>query len=208
MTVAFYHAAPKVTPHVALAARLITSVRKAMPGVPIWHLTDAITKPIDGVDGYLRHQEPMPPALARVKQYTTVVGDWLFVDTDVVIQRDVRDVFAQPFDIAVATREGTLKPSEVGRKFMARMPYNCGAVFSRSAAFWQSAYERMVEYSPKRQAFMGDQQALCDTIATGLFNVTVLPNGYNYPPFEQDEDVRDKAILHFKGSRKAWMLAA
>lgn len=208
MTVAFYHAAPKVTPHVKLAERLIASVRKAMPGVPIWHFTDATTLPVAGVDGCLRHQEPMAPALARVKQYTSVVGDWLFVDTDVIVRQDVRSVFKQPFDVAVATRKGTLKPSEVGTKFMARMPYNFGAVFSRSAAFWQSAYERMTEMSAKRQAFMGDQQALCDTIATGLFDVAVLPNGYNYPPLSEDEDVRDKSILHLKGRRKAWVLAA
>ncbi len=206
MIVAFYHAAPRVTPHVQLAERLIASVRQAMPGVSIYHFTDADTRSIDGVDVCLRHAALMPPALARVQQYATVDGEWLFVDTDVIVQRDVRDVFSKPFDVAVATREGTLKPSEVGTSFMARMPYNFGAVFSRSAAFWRSAYERMLDYSAKRQAFMGDQQALNDTIATGLFNVTVLPNGYNYPPFAKDEDVRDKPILHMKGARKAWAI--
>lgn len=207
MTVGFYHAAPTVTPHVAFAERLIASVRQAMPGVAIWHFTDLETPAIAGVDYVDRYRWASAVALARMQSYARP-GEWLFVDTDVIVQRDVRHVFDQPFDVAVATREGTLKPTEVGTKFMAAMPYNMGAVFSRCALFWAKAVERMATYSAKRQKWMGDQQALNDTIRDGGFSVAVLSNAYNYPPVSRDDDVRDKAILHFKGPRKAWMVAA
>ena len=207
MTVGFYHAAPTVTPHVAFAERLIASVRQAMPSVAIWQFTDLETPAIAGVDRVDRHQRPSAVALARMQSYVRP-GDWLFVDTDVIVQRDVRHVFDQSFDVAVATREGTLKPTEVGTKFMAAMPYNLGAVFSRCAWFWAKAVERMAGYSATRQHWMGDQQALNDTIRDGGFAVAVLSNAYNYPPASREEDVRDKAILHFKGPRKTWMGAA
>jgi hypothetical protein len=53
---------------------------------------------------------------------------------------------------------------------------------------------------------MGDQEAMNATIAGADYCVRVLPNIYNYPPKSKTDDVRDKAILHFKGPRKAWAL--
>lgn len=185
---------------------LIASIRRAMPGVPIVHLTDLQTCKIAGVDEVVRAFDA-PLALGCVRAYASCEGEWLFVDTDVIVQQDVRHVFEAPFDIAVATRDGTLKPDEVGTKFMARMPYNKGAVFSRSPAFWQSAVERLEGMSVKQQAWMGDQLAMCETIQSSMFMVRILPNRYNYPPHQQFEDLRDKAILHFKGPRKVWIRA-
>jgi hypothetical protein len=208
MKVGFFHVDRGDTPHRALAARLIASVRRAMPDVAIAHLTDARTAPIAGVD-HLVVRPSGPIALNCLEHYAGCEGEWLLVDTDVLIQRDVREVFARDraFDIAVADRDGTLLPHEIGTKFMARMPYNKGAVFSRSPEFWRAATERLRQLSHRRQEWMGDQEAMCDVIAAGAFKVAVLPAAYNYPPKRRDEDVSAVSILHFKGSRKAWMLS-
>jgi hypothetical protein len=207
MTVGFYYAGPAGTDHVRLAGLLLASVRRSMPGVEVVQFTAPGSAAIAGVD-HMVVDPPAPLALARLRAYAACFGDWLLVDTDVVIQRDVRAVFDAPaFDIAVADRSASLRAKEIGSKFMTRMPYNAGAVFSRTAAFWQAAAAALEQASPKRQAWMGDQQAMCDVIAGGAFRVRVLPSGYNYSPHDRDEDLAEQAIVHFKGpNRKAWLL--
>ncbi len=151
---------------------------------------------------------PGPVALNSLEAYAiSGAGDWLFVDTDVEIRSDVRHVFDDPdFDVAVATREGTLLDKEVGTKFMARMPFNKGAVFSRCSAFWKAAAAHLRTLKPEQQAWMGDQVAVNHVIGSGQFRVKVLSNAYNYPPKSKTDDVSQKHILHFKGPRKAWAL--
>lgn len=205
MKIGFFHAAAVETAHVQLARILIRSARCWMPPVPIVQFTDLTTPAIADVDEVVRRPTG-PIALRCLEAYASADdGEWLFVDTDVVIQRDVRWVFQSAFDIAVASREGTLRPKEVGTKFMAQMPYNKGAVFSRTPAFWSAAVEQLRAMSEKRQAWMGDQLAMNAVIASGRFEVQVLAPRYNWPPHHED-DTHDKAILHFKGPRKAWML--
>lgn len=207
MKLGFFHVTVTNTPHVKLAGALIRSVRRSMPTVEVVHLTDQATERIPGTDRVVR-LSPAPIALGCLEAYAACEGEWLFVDTDVIVQRDVRWIFDRPFDIAVARRDGTLKASEMGTKFMTSMPYNKGAVFSRSPAFWQAAAAHLRTLSAKRQEWMGDQAAMCAVIASGAFRVEVLPARYNYPPQHQDEDVNAQAILHYKGPRKAWMLEA
>lgn len=205
MKIGFFHVGRGVTPHVQLAQVLIVSARRWMPNVEIVHFTDSDTRAIVGVNE-VRRQPAGPVALSCLEAYASAGdGDWLFVDTDVVIQRDVRWIFDRSFDIAVASREGTLLEKEVGGKFMASMPYNKGAVFSRSPVFWCEAAAYLRTLSPKRQEWMGDQVAMNAVIATKCFNVEILDPRYNWPPKTKD-DIHDKAILHFKGKRKAWML--
>lgn len=205
MKVGFFHASTDATVHTALAKILIASVRRAMPGVAIVHFTDMNTKAIDGVDDVHR-REAGPIALSVLEHYASVAGDWLFVDTDVVVLRDVQHVFHDPiFDIAVATREGTLKDSEVGTKFMASMPFNKGVVFSRARDFWMAAASLLRRETEKQQTWMGDQRAMNDVIAAGRFAVKILAAGYNYPPKFIGQPVRAHHILHFKGPRKSWM---
>lgn len=186
MKVGFYHTGPP-SPY---AAAMVASVRRVMPDVDVAQLP--------APDG--------PIARAVLEAYASVEGEWLFVDTDVILQEDVRSIFDQPFDVAVATREGTFRPGEDGSKFMTRMPFNKGVVFSRSQPFWRAALDRITEMKPAAQGWMGDQQAMCDVIASGAFRVVTLPNRYNYPPQFRGEPVADKAALHFKGPRKPWML--
>jgi hypothetical protein len=165
---------------------MLRSVRRSMPSVKIARLESP--------------EQPM--ALAILDSRSRVSGEWLFLDTDVLVRKDVRQVFDGAFEIAVADRVGTF---EAGDAFMARMPYNSGVAFSRSQAFWQACVARCWSYKPGRQAWMGDQQAMNEVIATQVFSLAVVPSAYNYPPQSPDEDVSDKAILHLKGRRKKWL---
>lgn len=218
MNVGFYHVGRGDEREArARIGLMVASVRRGIPSALITQFTDLTTARIKGIDDIVR-RNVLPIALGCVDAYASVTGEWLFLDTDVVVQSDVRGVFYQLlegpprgrvmpayFDIALADRRGTLREADTG-KSIRQMPFNKGVVFSKSQAFWIAVQQRLAELSEKRQGWMGDQQAMCDTIASGLFNVRVLPSTYNYPPHRHDEDVRDKHILHFKGKeRKAWM---
>ena len=207
MTVGFYHSARKHTDHMICALRLLRSVRQNLPGVDVVQFTTPESVRVSGVDD-VRVLADGPVALNTLEAYGSCSGEWLFTDTDVLVQRDVRDVFDRPFDVAVAERDGTytgrdLKP---GRTFMKVMPYNKGAVFSRSPEFWRAALAVAERYPERKREWMGDQLAMNQVIAGGQFDVAVLPNSYNYPPRTRIEDVRDKHITHWKGGRKLWLL--
>jgi hypothetical protein len=209
VNVGFYHAGESEQ-HLRLVRRLIDSVDMYMPGVG----AVAFTEPVG--DFLVAMLAPdmrvlMPPgavALCCLEAFASVFGDWLFVDTDVEIRSDVRHVFEdKDFDIAVATREGTLLEKEVGTKFMARMPVNKGSVFSRSQAFWQACAEYCRTLPDKQQNWMGDQVAVNYVISSGQFKVKILPNAYNYPPKSKTDDLSGKHIVHYKGpNRKKWAL--
>jgi lipopolysaccharide biosynthesis glycosyltransferase len=203
VTVGFYHAGLPS----AHAAAMVASVGRVMPGVEVAQFSPPDTAVVPGVSAL--RVRPTQPKIARavIEAYASVSGEWLFLDTDVIVQQDVSDVFRQAFDVAVATREGTFKDAaEEASGLMARMPYNKGVVFSRSCLFWANVLVAIDGLKDGAQHWMGDQQAMCDVIAAGAFAVRTLPNTYNYPPKSLHDDVRDKACVHFKGPRKAWML--
>lgn len=194
----------------ACAKALAQSVRRTMPRVPVVHFTDDQSPAAEGVDQVLRlPKEPM--ARLRMKHHASVSGDWLFVDTDVLIQQDVRRVFDRAFDLAVTIRDWPHVKAAPG--FTERMPFNMGVVFSRCAAFWDDCY-RMLQEKPKDlQRWMGDQEVFCDLIAMGRYRVEdVSGTRYNFPPTPEADPKfqsleRDAAILHFKGpQRKVAML--
>jgi len=210
MNVGFYHITREDTRSSTMPDLMVRSVRRHMPDAWIVQFGTDLSMRLTDVNYFVR-RAPLPMALALIeyKKFISVTGeDWLFLDTDVVVQRNVSEVFDdREFDLAVATREGTMRPHEVGSRFMARNPYNCGAIFSRSAEFWRHAYAR-AEQHIGRHDWGCDQEAMCQVIASERYRVKVLPNDYNYPPHSADEDVSAKAIVHYKGSRKKWMRAA
>lgn len=206
MNIGFYHAGRgderDTRSRIAL---LMQSIRHWMPDVKVTQFTDLTTQPVKGTDAIVR-RGVLPLALACIDAYASVEGEWLFLDTDVLIQDDVTRIFRQSFDIAVSDRRGTFRAQDLGSKALAAMPYNKGAVFSRCQAFWKLALATIESYAERRQGWMGDQVAMCEVIASGRFKVQILPSRYNYPPHRHDEDVSDKAIIHLKGKeRKFWM---
>lgn len=207
MTVGFYHSAAKHTDHMICALRLLRSVRQNIPGVNVVQFTTPESVRVSGVDD-VKVLPDGPVALNTLKAYASCSGEWLLTDTDVLVQRDVRHVFDRSFDVAVAERDGTFtkRDHKDGRQFMKVMPYNKGAVFSRSPEFWQMALAYCENYPQAKREWMGDQFAMNQVIQSGRFRVEVLPNSYNYPPRTKVEDVKDKHITHWKGNRKMWLL--
>lgn len=196
------------TMNLVLADMLIRSVRKAMPSVPITQFTDRQSPAIVGVDDVRRLDSTEKMAVQCVTHYAACEGDWLLVDTDVVIREDVQSVFDDLFDVAVTNRDGTLVDGEEDMAMMQAMPHNIGVVFSRCPAFWVAVNEKLKTMEEKKQQWMGNQYAACELIKEGTFNVKILPGvQYNYAAHTKLDSCDRASIVHYKGRfRKKMML--
>lgn len=197
---------------VTCAEALIDSAKRTMPTVPVVQFTDETTEAVEGVDE-VRRKPAEPMAVLRMRHHASVEGDWLFVDSDVIFQREVQHVFADRFDVAITTRNWShLKPA-VG--FSERMPFNVGVVFSRCRPFWKRVLERVTAMPDDAQQWMGDQQAVCDVVADRKlrFHVKFLKGSkYNLPPSMEDGNAlsaeleRKANIIHYKGTERKALL--
>jgi hypothetical protein len=185
--------------HLHIAKHLIKSCQKVMPDVEVFQLTDDKTPALAEA---IRIGGDIPMAVRRITHHSTLEGDWLFVDTDCVIRKDVRSVFDDPFEIAVTDRKGSIwEKSPYGMV----MPYNMGVTFSRSPGFWKIVLENLLTLPEKYQQWEGDQRVVCEMIRAG-FPVKVLPGKvYNYTPEVRGDKAEHAAILHLKGPRKHWI---
>lgn len=206
MKIGFYLSEGKKSTAYILADVMLRSARKVMPGIEVVQFSDEHSSRLWGVDSIVRKEGKNTMRL-RLEHYQTP-GEWLFLDTDLVVQADVSHVFANDFDVAVSDREGSMLPGEMGGEFMRRMPFNLGAVFSRSPEFWREALKRFDSYPDNLKGeIISDQLAVNETINESAFKVKVLPGArYNLSPREEGQDVREAAIVHYKGQRKFWML--
>lgn len=183
----------------SLAARV---AKLTMPEAEVCHLTDTDTPMLEGADRTVRMERNVPMAVFRM-QHHQAEGEWLFIDTDVLIHRDIQSVFNDSFDIAIASR---VKGDGADGPAFAEMPHNMGVVFSQNPEFWKAAEKELLTYDNKKQEWMGDQLAVCRLIKRGGFDVKILPGEeYNFPPF-RPYDTKDASIVHYKGPRKPWMV--
>ena len=180
MNVVFYYVAqsPEDTVQRVVAAIAMTAVRKHVPFARVFHLTDQTTQKLAGPCDLKRvHANTRCSAQAEFKEPA------LFLDTDVVVQRDIREAFSAASDVIVVKSRHPTRP------------HNGGVVFCRKPEFFQRIEE-----------LGGDVEiAFNKVVESGEFSVTVLPDEYNYTldnPYEQ----APKAILHYKGHRKNWMI--
>ena len=188
--------------HHEVAKFLLESLKKHMLDVPVFHLTDeetpAFAEPI---------RKPFQPLSVHRTQFCAELeGDWLYLDTDIVLTRDVRGIFDQDFDLAYAERD---EDNDYARS----MPVNLGVIFSRTTKFWQDILPAVLQLPPRLQAWEGAQ------LATGWYvtrseswftdrgykpyKILKLPSEYNHAP--ENENDTQAAILHYKGKRKRWL---
>lgn len=185
--------------HLGLAKHLVDSVKRTMPKVEVYHLTDG--KCPAGAENVLRIPEEMPMAVRRMTHHARLSGDWLFIDSDCVLQKDVSHVFDGEFDIAVTDRKGSMWDKT---PYAEAMPFNMGVTFSKSPEFWADVLQKLKTLPPKLQEWEGDQ--LTVGIVCQDWKTKVLPGHiYNFTPWKREDDRSHAAIVHYKGSRKAWI---
>ena len=190
-----------------------------MPDVEVWHLSDMKTPPIPGTDKQLKRPADIAHLMTmRLQMYSLLPEeDWLFLDTDVIVQRDVSWIFHNIplFDVAALKRSKIMVsppgfegfPELTGKDLTESMPFNTGVIFSRSKALWEDAYAWLKLQDERYHKWFGDQCALRFAINDMRYQFYPLTPELNYTPKFPDEDVSQKFIVHYKGPRKSWMLA-
>lgn len=193
-----------------VAQIMVASVKRAMPQAKVVQLTDYSTKPILGVDDVARKhwngQHLMPYRFLHMKDFP--LDRTIFLDYDVVVQKDLGILFEDDFDIGLTLRDD----EDLSKRPMMReaMPYNTGVMLSRASGrpFWEEAYEICLGMPDEVQGWYGDQVAIKTLAERSALKVKEYPGTlYNYSPGVYDEDVSGKFVVHYKGKRrKAWML--
>jgi hypothetical protein len=203
--IGFFVSCPEESVHWQIAKSMIASAKEVMPDVPIVQLTDDKTPELEGVSAVARIPGKMPMAIRRMKHHASCIGDWVFVDTDVIFQKDVSDVFEESFDVALTDRVGTYMH---GTEYAKQQPYNMGVTFSRNTDFWKLVLDKLLEFPDKYQEWEGDQMVVCALAENQKtpFDIVIIPGKtYNFTPKTKEEDCSHAAIVHYKGEKKSWI---
>jgi len=195
-------------PEIGKAAHLtIASIKEAMPDSSIVQFTNMLTPALPHVDEVVRRPpDDLGLMEGRMEHYSTYPHkQMLFIDPDIIIQKDVWDVFDDEFDVAMADRGG--KPVMLNGKDISKvMPHNLGVAFSTGTQFWRRCLVEMKKLSLDDRNWFGDQIAVGRVARSKIFKIKTLDMyKYNYSPQTKDEDVSSRFIVHYKGKRKSWM---
>jgi len=183
---------------------MVQSVLKAMPGVEIVQLTDEVTPQVKGTTSVIRKPFDGMLMTFRMQHLADLKGNWITLDTDVLVLKDLRPIMEKDFDVALTKRTGRIMSD--GIDIVAHMPYNTGVMFSKNHLFWENAYKALLGMPESAHKWWGDQLSVRLAAESGRYTVLELDcNTYNYTPKDADERA-DVYVLHFKGPRKDWML--
>ena len=133
------------------------------------------------------------------------------LDTDIIVKRNVEEVFNKEFDVAL-TRRSLYDPA--GKSEIDNVqPYNTGVVFSRCNEFWDKCLEWLAPRE-EHHKWAGEQRAINHVAARSAsrkpphndyFNILVLKcSEYNWTPSPNLMESK-AAIWHYKGNRKRWI---
>lgn len=182
---------------------MIRSVRQHMD-CEIIQLTDLTTPKVDEVDSVQRLDGDIVSSF-QLRHLAQLQGEILFIDYDTIVLEDVSHVFQQDFDIAITAR--CAREVALDRLLYKVCPHNGGVIFSRSPAFWQLAAERY-DARTDDQSWFKHQIIITEAInALKQFKYLELASErYNHTPETRDEDLSGRAIVHYKGTKKSWMV--
>ena len=180
---------------------MVDSVRKTMPGTEIVHMTDEHTAPIGGTKTVRRKFEHDNPMLFRMESVVELDGEVIVLDTDVIVQKDIRPVFGFEFDVAMTWRsEKILDPNGVNVSEL--MPYNTGVMFLRNMDFMRDCIKWGAN---KGFGWYTDQASVAEV--GKKYNVLKLHcDNFNYTPRSASEDLSSRYVVHYKGNRRSFLL--
>ena len=190
---------------------MVASVRKAMPHARIVQMSDYDTETITGVDEVIRkHWDRkflMPYRLLHLKEFPPITA--IFLDADVVVQKDLSHLFQDEFDIALTYRDETDPSLRKSPWAYEMMPFNTGVMLSRPSGceVWAEAHNICLGMPEDKQEWFGDQLAIKEIAGRTMLKVKRYPCAlFNYSPSKWDEDLSEKFVVHYKGTnRKVWM---
>lgn len=189
---------------------MVASVKKVMPTAKIVQMTDYDTKPVTGVDEVVRKcydgRFLMPYRMLHLQDFPE--SQAIFLDTDVVVRKDLTPIFDEDFDIGLTIWTGPIMDPN-GVDVTKTMPYNTGVMFSKQAGkpFWAEAHQYCLALPLEKWGWWGDQLSVKAIADKTSLRVKTFPcDLYNYSPGSENEDLSDRFVVHYKGLRKEWML--
>lgn len=194
--IAFYHEGP-VHPYVH---KMVASVKEHYSH--LIQMTDQVTEQIEGTDELIRgdYGHMAYSRICHIRDYPH--EELLILDNDLLVKRQVDEVWDWDFDVALGIRPGLDD----------RNKYNSGVMFSRSHKFWVDCAEWFETQGKKTWDWGGEQRSV-NFVANNKkfkhkYKVCNLNCGvYNWAPPKNKNAKNDKAaIWHYKGGdRKKWM---
>ncbi|MCC7484463.1 MAG: hypothetical protein IT529_05695 [Burkholderiales bacterium] len=205
ITVAFVH----VGPDPLLASIMVASARRAMPAARIVHLADEATPAVGGVNETVRRPYDGAHLMDfRLAHFAALAPcEVLFLDTDVMIEKDFTPLFDWEFDVALTVREDMVI-DPFGVDVAVDMPYNTGVMLAKPSgwAFWREAARHCAGLPEEERRWWGDQHAVKAVADTAPLCVLDLPCAlYNHSPHLATDDLSGRFAIHYKGYRKPWM---
>lgn len=155
-------------------------------------------------------------AMADFVEHFDFSGPLAFVDSDILFNHSLEDVWRRDFDVALTYRDHPMPPVNGGLILLnCQRPEACKHFFTRFLAIYREKYI-------DRSTWFGDQEALSDLIGNSPAEylddvvdadgcrVLLLPcDQYNFSPSpevsEISESLRERVAIHFKGPRKFLM---
>jgi len=143
-----------------------------------------VTEQVKGVTSVIRKPYDGHLMTFRMQHLAELEGNWITLDTDVLVLKDLREVFTKgyAFDVALTRRYGKIL-DEDGLDIVAYMPYNTGVMFSSNKQFWKDAYKALLRMPESAHKWWGDQLSVRLAADSGKFSVLELDcDTYNYTP--------------------------
>jgi hypothetical protein len=180
---------------------MIASVRKHMPVARIVQHSDMEYPQTDGVDEIRRRRFDGDHIQRRWSHMQDMMRygreNVLSLDCDVVVKRDVIDVFEQDFDIAMCR---TLDRRD--------LVFNAGVIFAKpsGAGFWAEVLYEYAADPAIMDEWEGSQTALTRAADKSALKVRNLNfDIYNFTPNGPGVVPPTAQIVHYRGRRKRFM---
>jgi len=191
----------------SVAARMIDSVREAMPQSPIIHQTDLDTEAFPDCEVVRLAWENRQDVAEFFWRHLVELGDtgqdFIKLDYDCVMQQSVRGVFNRDFQAGLTVRDE--RDVSLANAFRLRHPHNAGVMFSKGKhTFWQEVYDIYCGIA-NRDGWMDACDALEMAVERTKVKIEDFPAfEYNFTPISPYERLENKFVVHYKGNRKHW----
>ncbi len=190
-----------------LARIMIASSRRHMPDLPIVMVTDMKTPAIHGAEPFRIDTGGFSEFIPWLTNACSLIdGEVIYLDSDVVVMRDLRPILNVTGDLIVPNRGPKIVDGHM-------QPFIFGCVAYRNRKIWEEIRDRVLQMPEKERCWYGSQIAVFEMWmeeknGRGKWKIVSIPRDvYNYTPKDEDEIPADKWVLHYKGKkRKHWML--
>jgi hypothetical protein len=193
-----------------LAELMVKSCRSAMPGIEIVQITNQYSRKLPFVDRVdTRVWKHGMDWLPYVSDYYAELGECLILDSDIIVQKDLRRLKELNVDLAVPVRRKAIS-SDDG----AVMNVQMGVCYSNNSDLWKEISKRVRKMErPIDRNWWGIQLVLWDMLlecskGESKFNLKAVKHrDFNYTPQDEKDAPEDVWAIHYKGqNRKGWML--